>query len=516
MSSEATEFQGLIKILNAQQVRDVDARTIEHEPIASLDLMERASRVFTDWFTGLYPEKQYRISLLCGTGNNGGDGLAVARMLAESGYKKVKVLHCTISKNPSKDFLTNQKRFNALKSGNTAYESLHTGDEMPDFSDADLIIDALLGSGLSRPLEGFWAESVQYINGLSTPVISIDIPSGLAMDFHTDIAIHASHCLSFELPKLPFFLPENAESIRDWEMRTIGLDQEIIGEFDTDYFYLTPEFGKQVYSPRPKFSHKGTAGHALLICGSAGMAGAAVLAAKGALRGGAGLVSVHVPQNLRDIIQTSVPEAMVSTDTGDNHFSELPPLDKYKAIGIGPGLGTHADSSAAFEALLRSCKCSLVIDADALNILAAKKEMLNLLPGESILTPHPGEFDRLFGPSSNHRERLEKARESAINLGVNIVLKGAYTAIINSEGKVVFNCSGNPGMATGGSGDVLTGLLTALLCQGYNPRIAAILGVYMHGVAGDFASHGCGEEAVIAGDIAAMIKEAWKTISEDI
>ena len=388
--------------------------------------------------------------------------------------------------------------------------------EPPILEKQDIIIDGLFGSGLNRPLTGGFAAMVKYINQSESTIVSIDIPSGLFGEDNQkndpEAIIRADLTLSFGFPKLSFLLPENAEYVGEWKVLDILLHPEAIANTATSYFQVTENDIASVFHPRNRFSHKGTFGHALLIAGSRGKIGAAILAAQACLKSGTGLLTVHVPQRGEQILQTAFPEAMVDLDPNQDHFSYVSDIRPFSAIGIGPGLGKHADSAKALEHLLQTTEEPVVLDADALNLIAANKNILKHVPARSILTPHPKEFDRIAGESNNSYERLLKAKDFAVNHQVCVVLKGAYTATCTTSGNVYFNSSGNPGMATAGSGDVLTGIILGLLAQGMEPETAAVVGVFLHGTAGDLAAVYQSEESMIASDIINMLGKAFKQI----
>jgi hydroxyethylthiazole kinase-like uncharacterized protein yjeF len=499
-----------MKVFSVEQIRAFDAFTIENEPIASIDLMERASTVFTHWFTTLFNNEDIPVTIFCGPGNNGGDGLAVARLLYDKFYP-VKVVFCVIGKNTSTDFSINRERLPTVIQQNLV--SLEKGDPFPSIPTNSIIIDGIFGSGLSRPVEGYWGDLIGHINNLSNKVVSIDIPSGMFADNHsTGNIIQADHTLSFELPKLGFFFSENSPYTGQWNFRSIGLSPSYLKSEPTNNFYTVPDDVRSLLKKPGKFDHKGTYGHALLIMGSFGKIGAATLAAKACLRTGCGLVTVHLPGCGYEIMQTSVPEIMVSIDSADHSFENAPEIAPFSSVGMGCGLGTAPATAKALHNIIKKSKHPILLDADALNILSEHKHWLKALPENSILTPHPGEFRRLFGDSANDFERNKLQRELAQKYKVIILLKGAHTCIADPKGNCYFNSTGNPGMATAGSGDVLSGMITSLLAQNYTPLSAAILGVYLHGLAGDLASEANGEESLIASDIIFAIGQAYKKL----
>ncbi len=501
-----------MKILSAEQTRQLDAYTIKHEPIHSIELMERASLTFCDWFCEHFEIEDRPVAIFCGPGNNGGDGLAIGRIL-QYRFSDVHIFHCQISDQASEDFLINLKRL-PLQAGLT-YQLLQEGADFPAISKGTIIIDAIFGSGLNRPVEGYWAQLITHLNNCSNKRISVDIPSGVFADRPTTgMAIQAHHTFSFELPKLAFLLPENHKLVGQWEVRSIGLHPVFLAKAQTPHALTTLENVQAIYRPRSKFDHKGSNGKALLICGSLGMAGAAILATRACLHTGVGLVSVQVPKRLYEIMQIAIPEAMVVLDQHEEVFTKVPDVRGFQSVGIGCGLGKAVQSEHALIELLANSNLPMVIDADALNLLASMEKGISYLPEGSIITPHPKEFERLFGESRNDFHRLDVLKTNAKKWGIYIVLKGAHTAIGCPDGRVFFNASGNPGMATAGSGDVLTGILSSLLAQGYTPLESARLGVFLHGLAGDLAAREKEEEAMLASDIIEHIGKAYQQIKK--
>ena len=496
------------KILSSTQTKLLDQYTIAQEPNASIDLMERACRGFTEWFVTKFIATQ-KIGVVCGTGNNGGDGLGIARMLCEWSYPVV-VFIIRGSSAETADFKTNLERLPSK------VKCIHVNESTQlEFTKTDVIIDAIFGSGLSRPAEGIYATAIESINQAKAIKVAVDIPSGLSADSHsTGSIVQAQFTVSFQLPKLAFFFPQYADNVGEWVVVDIGLSQTFLKEVEAHHFYVTEKSVKKLVRARKRFSHKGNFGHALLIGGSKGKMGAAVLSARAAMRSGLGLLTVHAPTCGVEVLQTSVPEAMVEVDSNENHFSTLPGSFDYEAIGVGPGLGKHLDSVKAFSSLLKEYQHRMVIDADALNILSENRELLQLVPNGSILTPHPKEFERLVGAWANDFQRLEKQKELAAQLQSIIVLKGAFTSVIDEKGNAYFNPTGNPGMATGGSGDVLTGILVGLMAQGSSSIDAAILGVYLHGLAGDLAAYEVGMHSLMASDLIQYLPVAFKRIAK--
>lgn len=515
-----------MKILSAEQIRALDRHTIAEEPIASIDLMERAAVKLLDaLIDGNYIRKTDSIMLFCGMGNNGGDGLALARMLIEQGYLHVTVYVVRHSPMGSPDFELNEKRLKNV----SGFHFIETELQIPIIPNNAVVIDAIFGSGLSRPVEGISKSVIHHINISGAQVYSVDVPSGLYCDKANginDTVIHSSVTFTFHAPKLSFMLPASGAYVSQFKVLDIGLSKAYGNNLTSAYWYTTPLYIHSEFKERDKFSHKGTFGHALIVAGSYGKMGAAVLSVRGALRSGAGLVSALIPACGYDIMQTSCPEAMVMTGRelhpttsrrergvdsclSTSSLSDIN-ITKYTTIGVGPGIGTADETVAYLEGLLKQCKQPIVVDADALNILSGNNELLQLLPANSILTPHPGEFKRLVGDWADDLDKLDKLKAFAAKYNVVVALKGANTCVASADGALHFNSTGNAGMAKGGSGDVLTGVITALLAQGYSPLNAAIMGVYMHGLAGDYAAENFGQTSMHAGDIIAYLPKAFK------
>jgi len=498
-----------MKFFSTSQIRELDKFTIENEPIASIDLMERAAVAITNKYVELF-KSDYPVCILAGPGNNGGDALAVARMLLQRKYRVTAIL--LSSDSLSADCKANYRRLEI--------QFPHSVNELtkkfidPEISKDTVIIDGIFGSGLTRPLGGIYADAVSWINKSSLPVVSIDIPSGLQGEENSDLSVpivKADYTLSLQFPKLAFFFPENAKFVGKWELLDIGIHPVAISSTESNYYYQNHSDITQLIKPRPDSSHKGTFGHALIIAGSKGMAGASILAGKAALRSGAGLVSVHGPASNRIIVQSSVPELIFYSDKSEDHISEVRLAHSYDVIAIGPGIGQSAETVAFLKEMLAKLDSPCILDADALNIISQNKEILSIIPKHSILTPHPKEFERLFGSSKNAFERMLKAQEMAQKYRLIIILKGRHTLIATPDGKLTFNSSGNSGMATAGTGDVLTGILVSLLAQGYSPENAAKAGVYLHGLAGDLSLASQSKESLIAGDVIEHLGRAFMT-----
>ena len=504
----------MIKIFPTIQLKELDAYTIENEPVSSIDLMERASRALARAMSERW-SAETPFTVFAGPGNNGGDALAVSRLLAERGCR-VEVYLFNTKGTLSPDCETNKERLAGV--AGIDFHEITTQFVPPVLTAEHVVVDGLFGSGLNKPLSGGFAAVVKYINTSPATVVAIDVPSGLMGEDNTyniqANIIRADLTLSLQLPKLAFLIAENAPFVGEWQLLDIGLSEEAIEEKETDFALTEHEDVASMLKPRGKFAHKGNFGRALLIAGSQGMAGASVLAARACLRSGVGLLTVHIPFCNNFIVQTSVLEAMTEIDINDVRFSCATDTDDYQAVGIGPGLGKAGDTEAALLEQIESCQTPMVVDADALNLLGEHRSYIGRLPKGSILTPHPKELERLVGKCQNSYERLTKARELARSAGVHILLKGAYSVVIAPSGKCWFNPTGNPGMATGGSGDVLTGVVLALLAQGYDAETAARMAAYVHGLAGDIACKKHGVMGMTAGDIVTCLPPAWRMLEE--
>ncbi len=510
-----------MKVLSAQQIREADAYTIKHEPIASIDLMERAANDCFQWiydrapklFTPQLDERDYVFYVICGVGNNGGDGLVIARLLSRNGYE-VKVVIVEFSKKYSDDFAANLAK---LKKTKVPIEIANSAEDIAEIPSGALVIDALFGTGLTRPAEGLSRAAIQKINASGARVVSIDMPSGLFAEDNRendhDGVVHAHHVLTFQFPKLAFLLGDTARFCGKVEVLDIGLHRDFTDSIETPYFCVSDEWVRQRIRSRERFGHKGTFGHVAVAAGSYGMMGAAVLCSRSALQAGAGLVTAFVPDVGVQVLQTSAPEVMVKPISGHVISGEKFPPKEMGAWAIGPGMGTEKETAKWLKAALAQCDTALVLDADALNIIAENKDWLKTLPEHTILTPHPGEFRRLAGDWSTNYERLQVLREFAIKNKVYVVLKGANTATATTKGEVFFNTTGNSGMATAGSGDTLTGIIASLRAQGYAAREAAVIGVFLHGRAGDLAAQEHGEHALIASHIIQFLGKAFLSLN---
>ncbi|HET6995651.1 MAG TPA: NAD(P)H-hydrate dehydratase [Chitinophagaceae bacterium] len=500
-----------MKVLSAEEIRQWDQYTIAQEPVSSIDLMERAALACVTWLTeNILPRSRY--SIFCGKGNNGGDGLAIARLLAEQN-RQLAVYILEFGHKGTPDFQTNLARLHQYT--NVEISFIQSEKNFRSLFPDEIIIDALFGSGLNRQLEGVTASLVGHLNASQCKIISIDIPSGMFVDRSSkgNVIVKADYTLTFQCLKPAFLVAENAEYMGKLHILDIGLQEAFLQSIINAYEWIDLTVIHSIRKPRKRFAHKGNFGHGLIVAGSYGKIGAAVLSVKACLRSGIGLLTCHIPKCGYDIMQTSVPEAMVMTDFNSSFATKVEDdLTKYEAIGIGPGIGMASETKMMLREVFDSYRHPLVLDADALNILATQKNLLKLVPAGSILTPHPKEFERLFGESANDFDRIDTALKKAKELNLIIVLKGHHTFIATPDKKGFFNSTGNAGMATGGSGDVLTGILTGLLAQGYSSVEAAILGVYLHGLAGDIAAERLSMEAMVAGDIVETLGQAFLQI----
>lgn len=478
--------------MSASQIKESDYYTIATQKISSIQLMEKAAKAFIHGMEDILTPQQ-KVIVFAGRGNNGGDGLAICRLLRDRGISAVAYI---IGKGPlSEDGQINDLRINSAP-------RLTTVADIPDLTTFDLIIDAIFGIGIQRKVVGLAAEVIERINHASAKVISVDLPSGLFPDDISPLGpmVQADLVITFQRPKLSFFFPENAPYVHQWKTVNIGLEEDHIQEMNGPYYLLDHEVRNMVI-PRTKYTHKGSYGHSLLMAGSHGKMGAAILASKACLRSGTGLLTVQVPKCGYEIMQISVPEAMCLTDAHQFHLTQLHQLKPYAAIGIGPGIGTDASTALLLEQLLQQSAVPMVLDADALNLLSQNKGLLEMLRPNSILTPHPKEWERLVGKANNTLHRMDQQRSFSEKHQCVVVLKDAHTTISSPDGKIYINTSGNSGMATGGSGDVLTGIITGLLAQGYDPLAAALVGVYYHGKSGDRVTQKRGSHALIASDL---------------
>ena len=471
----------MLNLLTSEQIRLADAHTIANRPIASIDLMERAAIAFCEAFIRNYPDKSKCIAVYCGTGNNGGDGLAIGRLLYQQGYK-VDVKISRFSGKSTSDFDGNLAR---LMSKGVRFDEFRKISELKE-ERADIIIDAILGTGINKPLKDGWLTLVEWLNSLGKPIVSVDIPTGFRSEgpiSKHDVTIKSALTVTFQRPKINFLLPESALCIARFEVVDIGLDERFIQTLETPYLLLTDADIFSRLKRRNAFGHKGTYGHTFIIAGATNTMGAALLCAEANLNSGSGLTTACIPAEGLVALNTRTPEVMAALRE-ENDLPKGLQWDKYNSVAIGPGLGNTPEAKHILESAFTNFNQPIVIDADAINLLSANPDLMSSIPRNSIITPHMKEFDRLFGEHSCWWERLETARVKAAELQIIIVLKNRFSIIFTPNHKCVFNPTGTPAMASGGMGDVLTGTIAALLAQGYKPEDAAMLGVFLHGKAG--------------------------------
>ena len=503
------------KIFSGIQMRQLDEATLKEKKISSLELMERAATAVVEHIIARW-KTDTSFLVMAGPGNNGGDALAVARMLAEKGYGVKTYLF-----NPQKKLSDNTEANKAriLKTEGVDFHEITAQFEPPQTSPDTIIIDGLFGTGLNKPLAGGYASLVKYLNDTGCAIVSIDMPSGLFTEDNTynikGHIIRAALTLTFQYLKLSLILPDTSEFAGNVEILDIGLSDKKAEELDTPYYILEREDVIPLLKPRDRFSHKGAFGHALLVAGKHGMMGAALLCAKACMRSGIGKVTCHVPNDCVNIMQVGIPEAILSIDEDGKCFTQSVPTDNFNSLAIGPGLGTAHETAVAFIEQVRRARIPVVIDADGLNILADHKGWIQQVPADTILTPHLGEMARLGTSDNSPYSSLAEAREMAKRHCVYIILKGHYTAICMPDGRTIFNATGNSGMATAGSGDVLTGIIASLLAQKYNPADTCMIATHIHGLAGDIAAANLGEESLMASDIIKYLPEAFKRIKNN-
>ncbi len=501
-----------MKIFSAEQIYAADKFTIEKQGIDSNALMERAATQIFEWMHARLQGAKVKIHLFCGIGNNGGDGIALARHLLEHGYE-IAVYVVNYSDKRSKDFLINLDR---LKERKVWPEFLDSDCDFPTIGREDIVVDAIFGIGLNREPDAWVAKLIAHINTSMAFVLAIDIPSGLFMDRtpkDSTAVVRANFVLSFQAPKLPFFLPETGVYLNQWELLDIGLDGEFLMKEPVGYEFMGKPEVMPLYRPRLKFSHKGNYGHSLILGGSYGKIGAVQLAAKACLSVGSGLVTAYVPECGYVPLQTALPEIMVITDDEADKVKDIEFDIVPTTIALGMGMGTHEDTAKAFSKFLETNTVPLVLDADALNILSKHKSLLKKLPPNSVLTPHPKELQRLLGDWKDDFEKLEKAKKFANEYKLILIIKGAHTITLYEDGAYI-NSTGNPGMATAGSGDVLAGMICGLIAQGYPALHAALFGVYLHGLAGDLCVPTMGYESLTASKLVDAIGAAYVKLFE--
>lgn len=504
-----------MKILSAAQIKEADAYAIENEPISSTDLMERASCAFASKFMSIW-KNDSPVKIFAGPGNNGGDALAIARLLCNKSYD-VEVFIFNTKGKLSEDCYINLQRLQ--EQGLAKINEITTAFSPLALTTNDIVIDGLFGTGLSRPLTGGFASVVKYLNSQPSTIVSIDVPSGLMCEDNTlnvmNHIIKANYTFTFQFTKLSFFFADNASYTGNWEVLDIGIRIPETESFNTCYHLIEDNEIPNMMKSRERFAHKGTMGHALLIAGKKNMAGAAILSAKACMRSGVGKLTLHTPESNAPIILSAIPEVVLHTEPLYDAFATALDSNQYDAVAIGPGIGTDEETAQAFIEQIHSNNSYTVIDADAINILSSHIDWIQQLPQNCILTPHKKELEGIIGISKNCFEELEKTRELAIKQKIFIIIKGAFSIIVTPEGQCYFNPTGNPGMATAGSGDVLTGIILALLARGNSPHEAAILGTYIHGMAGDIASETIGEESLIASDIIDHLPQSFMKLKQN-
>lgn len=502
-----------MKIFTSEVLREIDNATCEAQNIDSLELMERAANAACYEIVARFLPGQ-RIVVLAGPGNNGGDALAVSRLLIDRGYRNVEVFLFNIKGKLSHDCDEERKRLITIDG--VDFTEITREFYPPYIGKDDVVIDGLFGSGLSQQLQSGFVSLSQLVNESGAYVISLDIPSGLFGEWNADVVhrniVHADLTLTFQLPRLSFFFEENAEVIGEWKLLDIDLDTNKIKETKSEFLFIEARNIRRLLRPRQPFTGKRDYGSAMIFAGSAGMMGAAVMCARATMRSGAGLATVHSARCGMQILQTASPETMFEPDRNDHFITDMALHHAHQVVAVGPGIGTHDQTVSALESLLKTCTHPLLLDADALNCISKRPALLTMLPPDTVITPHIGEFDRLFGEHKTSEDRLKKAIEMAKYYSIIIVLKGHYTAIVQPSGNVYFNSTGNPGMATAGAGDVLTGVIAAFMAQGYQPRHAATIGVYIHGLAGDLAEKEFGEVGMTSSDIADNVGRAVRIV----
>ncbi len=497
-----------MKLFSKEQIYEGDKLTTERQNISSTDLMERAGTQIFNWIHTRMQGAQVPIHIFCGIGNNGGDGLVLARHLITHGYNVITyIVNCSDKR--SKDFLINYDR---IKNVTKDWPKMLTCQaDFPEFYADDIIVDAIFGIGLNRPPNDWVQELFQKFKASKAFTLSIDIPSGVYTDKSVEnenAAVHANYTLSFQSPKLVFFLPETAKYTVQWEALDIGIDKDYLMQTETEVELISKMEVLPLYKPREKFSHKGDFGHVMILGGSYGKIGSVNLASSAALRSGAGLVTAYIPKCGYQSLQTALPEVMVISDDSEASISNINFDIEPSVIGIGVGLGTTAETAKTFESFLKMNKVPLVIDADGLNLLSKKKILLKLVAKQTILTPHPKELERLVGKWSDDFDKLKKVKAFSKKYDVIVIIKGAYSITVY-EDKLYINTTGNPGMATAGSGDVLTGMISGLVGQGYEPLAAGIFGTYLHGKSADISVEDYGYQSLIASHIIETMGKAY-------
>jgi len=514
------------KIATAEEMRRLDAAAIEEGGLPGMVLMENAAlgtlRVIRE---NLGVElRRRKIIIVCGKGNNGGDGYALARHLFNRGAE-VRVLSFGLLSELKGDAAQNARIYQNI--GGTILE-LRQGSSLPDLPSSDLIVDALLGTGLAGPAKGLAARGIEWVNARPEPVLSMDIPSGVESDTGQahGPAAQANWTVTMGLLKRGLVLPPGRDLAGAITIANISLPPRVRAGSQIHFNLLEKADIRAMLPRRAPTAHKGDCGRAFVLAGSPGMTGAAALCSQATLRIGAGLVILGIPTSLNPILEVKLTEVMTrrlaENSEGCLCLEAMPTIEEIVSwadvVGIGPGLSQHPDTEQTVRMLLATINKPLVIDADGLNVLGREKEFAGMLPAGSILTPHPGEFSRLCGKPISHilAHRVDLAAEKAAAWGAVLVLKGSPTIIADPGGEVYCNPTGGPALATGGSGDVLTGMILGLLAQGCPPVHAACAGVYLHGLAGDIAAREIGIMATVAGDVDRLIPRAIREVCPDV
>ncbi len=504
-----------MKIFTANQIAEIDRATLNKQSLTEYDIISRVAKELATWLKSNYLKRKQKVVIFAGEGNNGNDAISLSSKLG------VRDFDCDlyIVKTGIKTSTTRKQLIEELYVfGSVRIKEIKSESDIPDIAVDSLVIDGLFGTGLTRTVDGIYSKVIHAINTSYAKVVSIDLPSGILADNRVDdndfVIVKANCTLTLEFPKLCMFFKENYKYVGDWHILNIGLDAEIRERLTTPYGMIIDDTVRRFLRKRGKYSHKGDYGHGLLVAGSFGMGGAAVLAARGALRAGLGLITAHIPNRLYNIVQITVPEAICNIDQSENLFTSCSncDFDSYDVVAVGPGLGKAPETVNALKELLEKCDKPMVIDADAINIIASHKELISLIPRNSVLTPHPKEFERLVGSSRDSLDAFTKQRDFSVNNLVTVVLKGANTTVSTPDGNLWFNTTGNPGMATAGSGDVLCGVIMGLMAQGYPAKEAAITGVYIHSLSGDIVAAKYGEASLIASDIIDHLGEAFDLV----
>ena len=502
-----------MKIFSAEQIKQIDEFTIANEPISSIDLMERAAMACVRRIMKLV-KTDNELLIFCGKGNNGGDGLAITRLLLERGFNAQAVVinyKDTFSADAEANYNKLKETFGTKISDINSLTDLKEKITHKNY----IVIDALLGTGVNKGLEGLLKDTVLFINANFKKIISIDIPTGLFPDESSkenEMIIHSTLTLTFQFPKLAFLVAENKNYVPEFEVLDIGLSAQAIDEQFTNFYYITKQDIASFLKPRNKFSHKGNYGHALLLAGSKGKSGAAIISAKACLRSGAGLLTVHSNKSTLDALLNHLPEAMSDEDVNDQFISEIDKPENYDAIGFGPGVGMQEETHIVLKKILQYYTGKLVIDADGLNILSENKTWMEFLLPETILTPHPKEFERLAGKYESDFEKIKALKHLALKHNCIFLLKGAHSAVAFPDGTVFFNSSGNAGLAKAGSGDALTGIILGLLSRGYSAPKATLIGMFVHGYAADICAKKKSVESILISDIIEQLPKAFKKL----